>query len=193
MIQHYAPLLTSIKTMFGYKTTSLFGVSIFSAISLEVIIKTILQGQFMGVSILLLLIVSGFILIDWWYGTRASKKLMEDAIKIGDKEAEEKYKFRSLKISHTWFKFLSVWLWLVIALAISSYSSSITWLSALVEGFTIIPLLLFGFREFVSIGESIEVLNNGNKPYLFELGEKIFDILQFKFLKRLGGDSPTTK
>jgi len=183
MIEHYAPLITSIKTMFGYKTSSFLGTSIFSAITLEAIIKLVLHGQFMGVSILLLIIVSGFILTDWWYGSKASKKLAEDAKKEGDKEKEEKYKFRSIKISHTWFKFLSLWLWLLVALTVSQNAASITWLSPIIEGFTIIPILLFGFREFISIGESIEILTK-RKPYLFELGEKIFEALQFKFLKR---------
>ena len=158
MIEHYSPLLTSIKTMFGYKSSSLIGASIFSAISIEAIIKFILHGQFMGVSVSLLLIISGFILTDWWYGTKATKKLAKEAEKDNDKEALEKYKFKSIKITHTWFKFLSVWLWLVISLAVSNYASSISWLSAIVEGFAIVPLLLFGFREFVSIGESIEIL-----------------------------------
>ena len=145
MIEHYSPLLTSIKTMFGYKTSSFIGTSIFSAITLEAIIKLVLHGQFMGVSILLLLIISGFILTDWWYGSKASKKLAKEAKENGDKEAEEKYKFKSVKISHTWFKFLSLWLWLLIAITISQHAANIEWLSPIVEGFTIIPILLFAF------------------------------------------------
>ena len=184
MIEHYGPFLTSIKTMFGYKTKSLIGASVISAISIEAITKYIMHGSFLGVSVLLLVIVCGLTLLDWLFGSAASRKISLKAKESGDKDVENKYKFKSIKISHTIFKFLSLYLWLVLSLAVSNYAIDISWLSPVVEGMTIIPILLFGFREFISIGEGIEVLY-GFKPYLFELGEKVFDILQFKFLKRL--------
>lgn len=185
MIEHYGPLLTSIKTMFGYKTSSFVGASIFSAISIETIIKTILHGQFMGISILLLFVTNCFFLVDWIIGSAASRKLAKNAQKEGNKEAWEKYKFRSIKISHTIFKFISLALWVILSIVISNFVAPMKWFSPFIEGLTIIPILLFVFREFISIGEGIEILNNGHKPYLFEIGEKIFDIFQFKFLKNL--------
>lgn len=137
----------------------------------------------MEVPILLLVIVSGFIFVDWLFGTAASRKLATNAKLLGDVEEETKHKFRSIKVSHTIFKYVSLYLWLVLSLGVSQYAATVPWLVAIVDGITIVPILLFGFREFVSIGEGIEILY-GHKPYLFELGEKIFDALQFKFLKR---------
>ena len=60
----------------------------------------------------------------------------------------------------------------------------IVFLSDIVSILSIIPVCLFGFREFISIGEDIEILY-GKRPYLFVLAEKIFDTLQFKFLEKL--------
>lgn len=184
MIEHYSPLITSIKTMFGYKSSSFLGASVFSAISIETISQLFFHGKFLQVPILLLVIVSGFILVDWIFGSAASRKISLDAKAKGDTLTETEYKFKSIKVSHTIFKFLALYLWLVLSLAITNYAISITWLAPIVEGITIVPILLFGFREFISIGEAIEILY-GYKPFLFSMGEKIFDALQFKFLKRL--------
>ena len=48
----------------------------------------------------------------------------------------------------------------------------------------VVPVLLLTFREYISIGEDIEILT-GRKYYLFTLAERIFEIFEFKFLKKL--------
>jgi len=70
MIEHYSPLLTSIKTMFGYKTHSLIGAATVSAGVIETF-NTIINGTYMGVSGLLLIVISGLIIVDWGLGTAA--------------------------------------------------------------------------------------------------------------------------
>ena len=184
MIEHYSPLITSIKTMFGYKTSSLLGASVASALSIESMIHLLWNGSYLGVSSALLVIVSFLILVDWGFGSAASRKISLEAKENKDEDTFKKYKFSSIKISHTIFKFLSLFLWLLLASSATSYTAGVTWLAPIVEGLSIVPILLFGFREFISIGEGIEIIN-GRKPYLFELGEKIFDLLQFKFLNKL--------
>ena len=97
MIEHYSPLWAVIKTFFGYKTTSLLGVSILSAITIESIIHYVLNGEFMGVSVLLIIIISAFIFVDWIFGSAASRKIYQDAKKKKDKQSADKYKFKSVR------------------------------------------------------------------------------------------------
>ena len=188
MIEHYAPLLTSIKTMFGFKSSPVIGVAVTSAFSIETVTHLLLNGSFLGVSSVILIIVSFLILVDWAFGSAASRKLALLAKLNKDDATYKKYKFSSVKISHTIFKFISLFLWLILAASATGYTASVLWLAPVIEGIVIVPILLFAFREFISIGEAMGVLN-GSKPFLFEMGEKIFDILQFKFLSKLKGDS----
>lgn len=183
MIEHYAPLITSIKTMFGYKTSSLFGASFFSAIGLETI-AFLWNGTHLGVSTALLSITATLILVDWVFGTVASRKLAELAKKAEDKEVYEKHKFTSIKISHTIFKFIALYLWLLLSFTAGQHTQDIPYFNGFVDVLSIVPILLFAFREYISIGEAMEILH-GKKPYIFELSEKIFDALQFKFLKKI--------
>lgn len=195
MIEYYTPLITSLKTMVGYKSGTLFGVSIASAITIEAIIS-ILKLNFLGVSVGVIVMLAIFIVIDWFTGTAATRKRADTAMKNKDDKEFQKNKIKSGKVTFTIFKFMSLYLWLILTHTFMQ--------SAINQGFidpgaekhasfgvasilriiTIIPIALFLFREFVSIGENIESLY-GKKPYLFELGEKIFDILQFNFLARI--------
>lgn len=184
MIEHYTPLITSIKTMFGYKTTSLIGVSLVTSITIEGIVG-VLDSSFLGVPVILTAIVSLFILLDWAFGTAASRKIAEKAKKDGDNKLYEEKKFKSTKIIHTFFKFISLFLWLLLSFAVNKHLLNVKFLASFFDIITVIPVLLFGFREFISIGEDLESLY-GTKYYLFELGEKIFDVLQLKFLKKIG-------
>ena len=93
MIDHYSPLFTSIKTMFGYKSSSLLGASIFSAISIEAIFKYVLHGSFMGVSALMIITVSFLILVDWAFGSAASRKIANEAKLKEDLDTYKEHKF----------------------------------------------------------------------------------------------------
>lgn len=193
MIGHFTPLLASIKTMFGYKSTSLFGVSLFTAFSLEALME-ILNIKFLGVSFALLLIIFLFIVIDWLTGTAASNKFAREAVISESKEDYEKYKIKSTKVSFTIFKFISLYLWLLLSHGVTraainngftegTLEPGFTGLGFILRIFTVVPVLLFGFREFISIGENIKNLY-GKVPYLFTLAEKVFDLLQLKFLDK---------
>jgi phage-related holin len=46
------------------------------------------------------------------------------------------------------------------------------------------PLVLSLLKEYISIGENME-RRFGNKPYLFKIVDKIFDLLESKFFKNL--------
>jgi hypothetical protein len=195
MIEYYTPLATSLKTMAGYKTSTLLGASVFSAITMETI-ASILKINFLGVSVGVLATISLFIVIDWWTGSAASHKKAKQAKEDGDDKEYDKRKLKSSKVTFTIFKFISLYLWLVLTYTfmnsainqgfIESHDmdGSFFSIAAILRIITIIPLILFGFREFISIGENIEKLS-GKKPYLFELGEKIFNIFELGFLKKM--------
>ena len=183
MIEHYSPLLTSIKTMFGYKTVSFLGTSITVASTITAI-REFLDGTYLGASNWLLAIVSILVIADWLIGSIASHKKAVEAKLLMNKVDYAKYKYSSIKVSHTLFKFLSLWFWLMLSDSIIAQVENIKILESIMSTIAIVPILLFGFREYISIGEGIETIN-GEKPYLFELGEKIFEALQFKFLNKL--------
>lgn len=195
MIEYYTPLATSLKTMAGYKTGTLYGASIFSAITMETI-SSIFHLNFLGVSVGVLATISLFIVIDWWTGSAASHREAKKAKENGNEEEYNKRKLKSSKVTFTIFKFISLYLWLVLTYTFMNAAvnqgfikpedtaTSYFGIASILRIITIIPLILFGFREFISIGENIEKLY-GKRPYLFELGEKIFDILQFNFLGKI--------
>lgn len=195
MIEYYTPLLTSLKTMTGYKSGSLVGASFATALSLEAVME-VLSMNFLGVSLGLLLLTCFFILIDWWTGSVAADRRSKEAQIKEDKEGYEKNRLKSSKVTYTIFKFISLYLWLMLSFGVTKVAINngfivddlkgpVTFgLGTILRIFSIVPIVLFCFREFVSIGENIKSIY-GKVPYLFVLAEKIFEILQFNFLAKL--------
>lgn len=195
MIEHYAPLMTSIKTMAGYKSSGFLGGSLVTAVSLEALAE-VLQLDFLGVTVGMLAMVAFFIIADWWTGSAASNMRAMKFREHGDMEGYEENRIKSSKVSFTIFKFISLYLWLV--LSHSVYETAVknsfiliptedihaVGLHTALKIISIVPVMLFGFREFISIGENIKNMY-GKTPYLFTLGERIFDMLQFNFLRKL--------
>jgi hypothetical protein len=83
----------------------------------------------------------------------------------------------------TIFKFISLYLWLVLSHSVYEMAVEngfVTRATGTIEAagfhtliriFSVVPIILFGFREFISIGENIKAIY-GKAPYLFTLGEK---------------------
>lgn len=195
MLTYYAPLLASFKSMAGYKTSNFVGGSVLSAVSLEAI-SVFLKLDFLGVTVGMLITVGFFIVMDWWTGSAASHSIATLAYNRGDEEEYQKHKIKSAKVTFTIFKFISLYLWLVLShnvYEIAVENGFVIRATSTVQAagfhtvlriFSIVPIILFGIREFISIGENIHVIY-GKKPYLFTLGEKIFEILQFNFLTKM--------
>jgi len=185
MIEHYSPLFTSIKIMFGLsKSNTLVGTSTLLSI-ITTLITYVLNESFLGVSVLLLVVISCLILVDQVLGTSASSHQAKEALLKGDKEKYENYKFKSSKIMYTIFKFMSIYLWLLLSFSASTHVKGVEFFEPIINTLALVPIFLFGLREYVSIGESLEVLF-GKKPYLFTLANRIFELLQLKFFKKLG-------
>lgn len=195
IIEYYEPLLVSSKSMAGYKTQHFLGFSILSAASLEAV-TVFLKLNFLGVTVSMLVTVGLFIILDWWTGSSASRHKADLALKKGDKVGYELHRIKSRKVTFTIFKFISLYLWLVLSdsvytLAVdngfvtpASETTAGAGLHTILRIFSVVPIILFGFREFISIGENIRSVH-GKTPYLFTLGERIFETMQFSFLKRL--------
>lgn len=195
MYAYYSPLLTTFKTMAGYKTSNFLGGSVLSAVSLEAI-SVFLRLDFLGVTVGMIVTVALFILVDWWTGSAASNAKALLALDKGDKEGYQEFRIKSSKVTFTIFKFISLYLWLVLSHSVyelavengfvirATSTVQAAGFHTVLRIFAIVPIILFGFREFISIGENIHSIY-GKKPYLFTLGEKIFEVLQFNFLTRL--------
>lgn len=185
MIEHYTPLFTNIKIMFGLsKGNTLVGASTILSV-ITTLITYILNESFLGVSVLLLVVVAGLIMVDQFLGTAASAHKAKKALLEANIEKYEEYKFKSTKIMYTVFKFMSIYLWLLLSFSASTHAEGLAILEPTIAAISLVPIFLFGLREYVSIGESLQVLF-GKKPYLFTLADKIFDTLQLKFFKKLG-------
>lgn len=185
MIEHYTPLFTNIKIMFGLsKGSNLIGASTSLSIT-TTLITCILNESFLGVSVLLLIVVAGLIIVDQVIGTAASSHKAKEALLEKNIEKYENHKFKSSKIMYTIFKFMSIYLWLLLSFSASSHAQGLYLIEPTIEAISLVPIFLFGLREYVSIGESLEILF-GKKPYLFTLADKIFEALQLKFFKKLG-------
>jgi hypothetical protein len=179
----------------GYKSGSLVGASFATALSLEAVME-LLSLNFLGVSLGLLLLTCFFILVDWWTGSVAADRRSKVAKLENDEEGYEQNRLKSSKVTFTIFKFISLYLWLILSYGITkvainngfivdSFKAPVSFgLGTLLRIFSIVPIILFCFREFVSIGENIKSIT-GKSPYLFILAEKIFDILQFNFLAKI--------
>jgi len=192
MIEHYTPLFTSIKIMFGLsKSNTLVGTSTLLSI-ITTLITYVLNESFLGVSVLLLVVVAGLIMVDQLLGTAASSFKAKSALLEANIEKYEKYKFKSSKIMYTVFKFMSIYLWLLLSFSAQTHAEGLAIIEPTISAISLVPIFLFGLREYVSIGESLEVLF-GKKPYLFTLANRIFQILQLKFFKKLGGGDDTVE
>lgn len=126
--------------------------------------------QLFGVSVLFVLIVCGFMVVDWFSGVFASV-------------ISEKNKFQSNKVTYTIIKFVTFFMWLFfVNQAKEEYSDTMA--KDVVLIIQIFVLLLIGLREFVSIGENIERIY-GQKPYLFNLIDSVFGTMERIFKKKL--------
>ena len=138
------------------------------SISISAIISAIvsfISGTFLGVAISFIIVIAGLTILDFITGVIAAKK--------------KKLPIESGKVGLTAIKFLMLFIWIVL----SYHINNILGANPIIIGITSIPLALLSLREFISIGENVEKIY-GNKPYIFQLITKMFDLLEFKFLKK---------
>jgi hypothetical protein len=129
--------------------------------------------------------VGFFIIMDWWTEVlrHIPKQLLLETRGYGwIRKAQNK----STKITFTIFKFISLYLWLVLSHSVyemavengfvtcdRNYRSSR--FSYFNQNIFSSPYYTFWFREFISIGENIKAIY-GKAPYLFTLEKNIWDI-----------------
>ena len=176
MVAYFSPIVKIVSNALMYKNGSLIVTSVlFSSAS------KILNIEILGKPISLLILISLLFIADFITGVMASRyesKISTDPLVIEDK------KFKSSKITFTFFKFIMLFMWIWLEDSVNSKVSEIPSLCYIYELLRVVPLILISLREYVSIGENIE-RRYGKKPYMFNLAEKIFEILEFKFIKKI--------
>lgn len=124
-----------------------------------------------GVSVLFIVIVCGFMVVDWFMGTYASVAVQKD-------------KFQSRKLTYTIMKFVTFFMWIFLITQIKNEIEEYAWAVEIVSVIHVFVLILITLREFVSIGEKMEIIW-GTKPYLFTLIDSVFLTLEKLFKKKL--------
>lgn len=170
----------TLKTLF-YKNGSIVVSSTILATTIELLtFKFTIPDTFFGISVGLIVILSILIIIDNFTGILASR--------------HEGNKIESSRLFFTFFKFLSAFLffWLLhemqskLGFKISHHKGFVKsfyiGISEVLEVVTYSIFLLLSFREWISIGENIERRFN-KKFYLFQIVEKLFDIVEKRFIK----------
>lgn len=95
----------------------------------------------------------------------------------------KKKRIMSSKLGVTTMKILAQLLYVFLASLVFVFISS----SLFTKIVLIIPVVLYILKEYISIGENIAIYFNGKTPYLFQLLDKIFYILErlfFSIFKR---------
>jgi hypothetical protein len=136
------------------------------------LVQWMLDTSFLGVTVIFILLTCSLIIIDFWYGNRASAKKPD-------------YKgVESVKITYTLLKFGMFFVWLFLVYSIKHEMKNIEWFTYILSAITAFPVFLVNLREFVSIGENIESIY-GKKPYIFTLIDKVFTGLEKTFLGKV--------
>lgn len=107
-----------------------------------------------------------FICIDFVFGILVSRSKKERIV--------------SNKIGITASKMLCVFLFFFLAITVLILISDNYFVLTLIYG----PIILTILKEFMSIGENIEIIY-GKKLYFFVLIDKMFEVLELKFFKSL--------
>lgn len=186
MFTYITLLFAALKKAFLYKNGS--------AAVLSLSLSTVISGfekvydfDFLGISFTFIMLAVALIMLDFVTGALASRH-------------EEKNKegwFKSKKVSYTIYKFLSIMLLLWLAqelhdLSVDNFERSEGGYWKAIYGgaastVSIVRTCVFTLicgREYVSIGENIEQ-RFGKKYYAFTLFEKIFDVIELKFIKKI--------
>lgn len=188
MITYISTLFACFSKAITYKKGSALLASFGSAIMLTSA-ENIWQMEFFGISYSFLMLAVGLIMLDFLTGAIASRYEMNNADGW----------FQSEKITLTVYKFLSIFLLLWIAselhkvtLNAMNNTDKAFWkaiygsaLSTVSLARTTVFALICG-REYISLGENI-YRRFGKKFYCFVIFEKLFDVLEGKFIKKIEG------
>ena len=167
----------------AYKKGAVLVSSLSLATAINIFSKELhIPDSFFGISLGLICVLSTLILLDSFTGIIASR--------------HEGNKVESGKLFYTFLKFLTAFLFFCLLDQIQSklnlkvlYSDGYlqTFYKGIKESLEIVTYTIFillSLREWISIGENIE-RRFGKKFYLFQIVEKIFDIVENRFIKWL--------
>lgn len=186
MIKYIALIFATLSKSFAYKQGS---ATVFSFVVATAVtgVENIYNWEYFGINYTFLLLMVALVMFDFITGAIASRH----------EAGGVRGWFLSEKITYTVYKFVSILLLLWLANELyrmieSSYSESDSafWTSVYGSSMSTLGVVrttaftLICGREYISIGENIE-RRFGKKYYAFTIFEKIFDIIEMKFIKRL--------
>lgn len=174
---YISPIVKLLTSAVTYKNGALVATSFLMSFT-----GHILELEIFGKPMGLLVLTSFLFVCDFFSGVVASRH--EASLAENERELARK-KFKSSKITFTFLKFVMLFLWIWLEESVSDRIKHIEILNSSYELVRSIPIILIALREYVSIGENIERKYN-MKPYMFSLADKIFEILELKFLNKLG-------
>lgn len=186
MIKYFALVFATLSKAITYKqgAGTVFSLGIATVVTS---IENVYRWEYFGISYSYLLLMVALVMIDFVTGAIASRHEAKGV----------KGWFISEKITYTVYKFISIFLLLWLANEIymmleSNYNESDSGFWTSIYGGSMSTLgiarttaftLICG-REYISIGENIQ-RRFGKKYYAFTLFEKIFDVIEMRFIKKL--------
>lgn len=156
---------------FTYKHGSLVLMSTPLALAVDYIYK----GSFFGIGLTFIILLGTMIVVDFFTGLIASRY--------------EGHVYESQKVAFTFYKIFSYFFFFWIVWEVNKaipeestlvYNQGRIFLS-FIRTFVFIILCL---REYISIGENIQ-RRFGKKPYIFTLVEKLTELVENKFIKKI--------
>jgi hypothetical protein len=162
---------TTIIPAFCYK----HGALILMSLPISMLIEFIYNGSFLGISITIGILFVSLITTDFFTGVIAARYNKEE--------------FESTKVAFTFYK---IFMYFAFFWMLFEFNKLLTmndgwvydqgeYFISFVRSFIFIILV---FREYISIGENIQK-RFGKKPYIFNLAEKIADIIERTLLKKI--------
>lgn len=163
VLSHYKNTLYKIMNVQAMLTSAVITTFTISATFLS-------NKDLFGVSLIFVFVVCFFMSFDWLLGVFANVVIKRE-------------KFEAKKIGYTIMKFITFFAFLFfIKTAKDEWSEG--WANEMFLIIQTFVLILIGLREFVSVGEKMEVIW-GDKPYLFKLVDDLFISLEKLFKRKI--------
>lgn len=169
-------LLESLHSMFTHKGMFLISLGLTPIISA---LTSILQIEFLGFSLGILVFLTGLILVDFYTGIKAAK--------YNGEILTSRKGYRSVDKLISYFMFICFTALLQGQLTSNGYNFGVS----IISNFNILVFIMISLWEFHSIGENIEK-RYGTKPRIFYVIDKIAKIIEKKVIEKIeGSDVPS--
>ena len=154
-----------ITNLFESKSDYILEYSLIGSLSVSLI--SLMEGKFLGVPSVFILLICLLMFLDW----------------VVSLFAESDITFKD-RITYTFLKYILFFFWIWLIDILQSNYEDISYISFCLEFVNIFILILITLREFISIGNNMNKYY-GNKPYLLTLVEYLFKSVEDKFKDKI--------